>query len=455
MDLGQAVEAWWTTPIVGAPEVYGTLSEEGGSILLKTVDRLDPPADGGVGKPRPTLPVVHGLDRSGMPVTLLGCTRSRWGFGGSPRNPEVWTVSAVVGGRFLESADDPMTEVRFQFGPLLSWASEWVGITSHDPSESTITMTSTVEPLGDGVDGDVRIEMIAGHVWSASATSGSIERTAEVRVHPGAVALSVRRAVETYGFPIRDLLAMCTRSYVSIDQVVCYPERESSHRSPGVYCARLLRPMELPKTVQPHEMVATLPQFGMTLADLLPAWMKVWRRHREAIVYLTLPTYAPYMYTNTLALTAWLAVENYHSSAMRMSRAATKAARVAHAARVDAIVAAAPAEHQEWAERMLRPMNALGLRGKLSQLVERSGATGAAVVGANGRFVADATRVRNKTAHPSSFEDDDGPMFRYIAETLRWMLTHCLLVDVGLQSRRAEELIANQRQFQFDIQARP
>lgn len=190
--------------------MYGTLSEEGGSILLKTVDRLDPPADGGVGKPRPTLPVVHGLDRSGMPVTLLGCTRSRWGFGGSPRNPEVWTVSAVVGGRFLESADDPMTEVRFQFGPLMSWASEWVGITSHDPSESTITMTSTVEPLGDGVDGDVRIEMIAGHVWSASATSGSIERTAEVRVHPGAVALSVRRAVETYGFPIRDLLAMCT-----------------------------------------------------------------------------------------------------------------------------------------------------------------------------------------------------------------------------------------------------
>ena len=88
-------------------------------------------------------------------------------------------------------------------------------------------------------------------------------------------------------------------------------------------------------------------------------------------------------------------------------------------------------------------------------MYKRQGATGAAVVGANGRFVADATRVRNKTAHPSSFEDDDGPMFRYIAETLRWMLTHCLLVDVGLQSRRAEELIANQRQFQFDIQARP
>lgn len=41
------------------------------------------------------------------------------------------------------------------------------------------------------------------------------------------------------------------------------------------------------------------------------------------------------------------------------------------------------------------------------------------------------------------------------AATLRWMLTHCLLVDVGLQSRRAEELIANQRQFRFDVQARP
>lgn len=239
---------------------------------------------------------MHGVDQSGMPITLLGCTRSRWGFGGSSHNPEIWNVSAVVGGRFLESAEDPMSEVRFQFGPLMSWASEWsewIGVKSHDPSESTITMTSTVEPLGDGVDGDVRIEMIANHVWSASATSGSIERTPEVRVHPGAAYLSVRRALESYGFPIRDLLAVCTRSYVSIDQVVCYPERESANRSPGLYCARLLRPAELPKTVQPHEMVATLPHFGMPLSDLLPTWMKVWRRHREAIVYLTLPTYAP------------------------------------------------------------------------------------------------------------------------------------------------------------------
>lgn len=161
------------------------------------------------------------------------------------------------------------------------------------------------------------------------------------------------------------------------------------------------------------------------------------------------------MYTNTLALTAWLAVENYHSTAMRMSQAAMRAARIAHVERVDAIIGAVPTEHQEWAERMLRPMNALGLRGKLSQLIERSGATGAAVVAANGRFVTDAIRVRNKTAHPSAFEDDDGPMFRYIAAALRWLLVHCLLVDVGLKSQRAAELIANQRQFHFDIQSWP
>jgi Apea-like HEPN len=55
--------------------------------------------------------------------------------------------------------------------------------------------------------------------------------------------------------------------------------------------------------------------------------------------------------------------------------------------RVEAVVAAAPDDHRDWSRRMLMDRNQKGQTTKLKEVVERSGATGQAILAASPRLI--------------------------------------------------------------------
>jgi hypothetical protein len=122
-----------------------------------------------------------------------------------------------------------------------------------------------------------------------------------------------------------------------------------------------------------------------------------------------------------------------------------------HEARVDAIVAAAPVEHRAWANDMLRSSNQKGQRRQLRDIIERADATGEAVVAAVPDSSTSPPRRRGNVAHPSSSARVRGEEYLAISYGLRWLLRHCLLVDLGLSQARATELVARCKRFSDEL----
>jgi hypothetical protein len=85
-------------------------------------------------------------------------------------------------------------------------------------------------------------------------------------------------------------------------------------------------------------------------------------------------------------------------------------------------------------------------------VVERSSKTGEAILGASPRFVELAIASRNMIAHPGSSGTEPGATYLAVSYGLRWMLRHCLLVDLGLSEDRAAELISACRQFGQEVE---
>jgi hypothetical protein len=52
-----------------------------------------------------------------------------------------------------------------------------------------------------------------------------------------------------------------------------------------------------------------------------------------------------------------------------------------------------------------------------------------------------AIASRNMIAHPGPSGTEPGATYLAVSYGLRWMLRHCLLVDLGLSEHRAAELI--------------
>lgn len=150
-----------------------------------------------------------------------------------------------------------------------------------------------------------------------------------------------------------------------------------------------------------------------------------------------------YLYADDKLLTAFLAVEAYHEQAI----GGTALPPADHDQRVDAIVAAAPLEHRSWAEQILRGKNSKGQRRKLREVLDRAGKTGARLEQALPGFVNRAVTARQQVAHPATYDEDAGARYLFLSLGLRWILRHCLLVDLGLDEDQVAAIIAACREF--------
>jgi hypothetical protein len=123
-----------------------------------------------------------------------------------------------------------------------------------------------------------------------------------------------------------------------------------------------------------------------------------------------------------------------------------------HEARVKAIVKSAPEEHREWLQNVLRDKNIKIQERKLSEAIERAGSTGQAVLEALPKFAKLAAKSRHQVAHPSEYDVSTGARFVFLGRGLRWLLRHCLLLDLGLTEEQVTSLIKRLREFENDLE---
>lgn len=318
-----------------------------------------------------------------------------------------------------------------------------------DWSDEGVSASAVPIDVGSAEVPAATIDLVLDHAATLSETEATVRHKAMFRVAPRN-RVSFHTAMSDFAVPLRALLSFLTLEHVDVEPLRVRLEPRQNDRWPRWfdYRTRLQRPFEEPKRPRQHEMLATWPDLAeLTVQGLVGGWFKLHREMEKAITLLLVPHHAPYLYTDDHLMTAFVAMEAYHTSRI----GGTAIDPEEHRQRVDAIVGAVPAEHRAWANEMLRGKNQEGLRRKLDEVVELAGTTGRSLVTAVPEFVDLALKHRGSIAHPDTSAQASGAEYLAVSYGLRWMLRHCLLVDLGLSQERAAELIAGCKRFSDQI----
>lgn len=456
-----AVDGWWWLPGHNDEAQFGRLSAPAsGSWTLDLyggLDREESPLGTWFSGETVTVPAIHGHLLNGAPaprfVSLFNCwqTKANRTIGGPvpSARTESWTFQEVVVGHDNVSPDERVVEIHVRLSSLVAWTGRKPPVV--DQNDRTTTVSATAVDLGSADVSGATVDLVLDHTATASTVEAAIRHDAMFRVAPHEP-ISFSAAMSEFAVPLQSLLSFLTLGHVAVEKVAVRLEEDADERWPSWldYRTRLPRPFEEPRRPDRHEMLAAWPDIAdMTVEGLVAGWFKL-REHRQvekAITLLLAPTHAPYLYTDDHLLTAFVAIEAYHDA--RIGGTAVDARQ--HEERVDAIIAAAPVEHQAWAKDMLRSRNQKGQRRKLKDLIEQAGTTGEAVKASLPGFVDLAAQRRGSVAHPSTSARVRGEEHLAISYGLRWLLRHCLLVDLGLSQERAADLIARCKRFSDEI----
>lgn len=452
-----ALDGWWWLPSHPDDAVFGRLlTGPSGPWKLDVYGSLSAPAGPACMFPIPglsirdefaTSPVIHGHLLQGAPgprsVSLIDCQQrgANQTFGGAANGErtESWAFEEVVTGHENVAGDEGVVAIRLRLSNLLEWSGRsrprvvW--------SNDTASVAVASRDLGSAEIPGATIDLVLDHGATESATDATLRHRAMFRVTPHEP-VSFRSAMSDYALPLKALLTFLTLGHVDVDSLdgALEPHQDDRRRPWFNYRTRLQRPFDEPKPPRRYEMLATWPDLAeMTVDGLVGGWFKLRRdRHIEkTITYLLIPHHAPYLYTDDHLMTAFVAMEAYHRA--RFDAAVLD--RREFQQRVDVVVASAPDEYRDWARRLLKDRNQKGQTTKLREVVERSGATGEALVTACPQFVKLAIASRNTVAHPGPSGREPGATYLALSYGLRWMLRHCLLVDLGLAEDQTAEVI--------------
>lgn len=452
----EALDGWWWLPDCRHKAQFGRLfAHANGAWKLEVYGSLEDDSESTAGtfgftEEMPTASVIQGHLERGSPeprfVTLTRCQQQAanrtLGGAASGERSESWTFEEVITGHENVDGDELVVAIRIRLSNLLEWSGrerprvEWSG------DAATVGVTSI--GVGSAQVSGATIKFVLDHSASSSEHEATLRHGAMFEVTLGSP-VTFGAAMSDFALPLRSLLSFLTLGHIDIDSLAVKLERhqDDGRRIWFDYRTRLQRPFVEPKLPRHHEMLATWPDVAeMTVQGLVGGWFLLRGDAEKTITYLLIPHHAPYLYTDDHLMTAFVAAEAYYK--VRFDNAVLDPAVFQQ--QVDAIVAAAPEELRGWARDKLSDRNQKGQRKKLGELVARSGATGEVILADCPEFVKLAIASRNMVAHPGS---SGGEPTTYLAVSygLRWMLRHCLLVDLGLTEERAAELIGANKRF--------
>lgn len=461
MKEGTEAGLWWL-PNASDHRVPGEVTFDPDGIQLRVDLQLEPfdPTVVTQGNANHTIPIVHGSVRGGGDITLLDVSGHRL-IGPAGPDEQEFSVGAIVEGLLLST--DSFDAAVFMFDVLTPWVNP-PGIADN----GAILVLPGLRPIDSASVGHDSVELLVGSLGKAGSDAVHLERATALRVEL-AVGASVADIITNYVRPIQDLLTLVLGRAVRLTTLMCRPTGGAQFgdvRLPilqaapaGPVTTSTLMHYSSPTLLMFNELVAAVP-----FSSLVPAWFAL-RSKRSSVLNLLLSShYMPVMYNELRFTTTYQCAEAYGRALyggaelskpahhqrrkdiqnvlaharipVRRSRQQRSRNRDVGRAVARRSLARQPyrtldAEVLAFAKRRT-DINEKTLRSVVSELLNDSGAFGAAVLGANPEFDGLLSGDRGGLSHGSKSSGVTAEERQWNTEALQWLLRARLLRELGV-----------------------
>jgi hypothetical protein len=187
---------------------------------------------------------------------------------------------------------------------------------------------------------------------------------------------------------------------------------------------------------------------GSVFPSTMKAWLGLYHRLGPVLDLFFGPRYRPTTFIENHFLNAVGAAEGYHRATV--TNAILPPAE--HRARVQAVVDASPSAHQAWLKQRLAYSNEPTLRDRFMDLHARSEPIVAGILGSAPAYADPVVRMRNALTHRGKGTPKSVPSGRELlrlTEQTNFLLTTCLLLDLGLGESFVLEATRRSRRFRL------
>lgn len=387
---------------------------------------------------------LHGNTTDGRDVTLLSCIRTFANDMNPAASPiEHWIVNGIVLDGHISGEDERFSAVRVTIRP----AEEWLGhrnVTREWREDRTITLSSVPLQHGPVEIGDhdtLTIHVAHGADFAENRLTS--EAIFEVR---STSTFTMREAEKLYVHPLVEMMSFVTNGYVELTSVRFEsPDHDTHSRRRDLQ--RRWRTMEAGEpNVQHFDMLLPDMMLGRSPERFAADWLRLQRTYGYTMTMLVVPERSQFMHADTHLHVTWLAIEHFQSK--RFGSSITKSERDDRNQRV---IDSAPDDLREWVRSVLPASRNRGLPSRLMDVINHSGQTGTVVSDAVPNLARRACAARNQVAHPNP-GGADGWEYFVLYKALRWILRHCLLLELGYSQDEAYERV--NRCMAFDRECR-
>jgi hypothetical protein len=297
---------------------------------------------------------------------------------------------------------------------------------------------------------DVQVNMTYG--WSSSMDrfrSAALEEIVSFDIQLAAPA-DFAEVQTDYLFPLQNLMTLATDHPNGITDIFVWPadesEAEPSQVPVAVYYPAIFRQGRAKRRFHPEDPYFRLADIVGDYCQYLTQWLGVSKRLRSVCNLFFSNQYAPPQFSETRFLVAAQALELLH----RLTTDEEIDTAEAHAARLTAILDAAPSEHKEWLAAALQHSNDKRFRGRLRELVTRLEPVLGDLFPDPSDFTQDVVATRNYFTHWDPAGERaaaSGVALLSLTDRMQVMLQVLLMLELGIPTDRCAELVARSRRI--------
>ena len=394
--------------------------------------------------------VIWGTDSQGNSLSLFDSIRASMSFQSSSPSggTESWFVSWYTSGLAWVTHQDIVDRVSIQFDILPEWASE--------RSSPAFDFSLGPDSLGlperkkyvAQLDGST-VTLHVGHNVRRSAGGYQASRMSAFEIEDN---IRLDEVIDKWVKPIRLLLDLLTGLTVMITEVSVHVAdvKRSLHLYSNLLHQTREKADEQRSRLDIFAPRVSLDQSGVDFSNLMARFGALYdSKHRAALQSLS-ESQSSLVDQSTASelLSACQAIEQYHKVAIGGSHIPREEFSIL----LDAAVRALPTQRREWFRKRVSSCNYKSMSKRIEEVVRRAGNTGVSIEGALPDFRKKVVASRNKVAHGSSSRDGELVLlYHSLAVGLQWLARHLYLLELGVPSNDADEIIQNNTQFKRDI----
>ena len=358
--------------------------------------------------------------------------------------PEDWSFSGYSIGNTHVDSKTIVKKLHVELDGLADWNWNVDQERYYDGKNQRIKIPRPWRDSVEIADATVALQSQWRPILSPSSFQMSCQASFEIDLQ-----CEVAELFETWVFPLQNLLSFFALDYVGVSSVAA--QLVDQQQSVQVYRRVVMPTAKTQSPLQSSKILATprqLIDIGVGFDALLQRWFGLRESHGYALNLMSAQHSTPFLHSETQLLLACIAMERYHTVAI----GGTALSEEDYAQRVHAVLESTPIEHKEWLRVQLDNRNQKGQLRVLSEVLERGEGTARKIESVWPKFAKFVNHQRNRAAHARKRADArDGLQFVAAATGLLWVLRHVYLVELGISTDNATQLLDGCQQFQQEL----